>query len=98
MRTSPTLSEARLWSALSGKKLGVAFRRQGVVGDSIVDFFAPARKLVVEVDGLYHTRRARADALRDARLQALGFRVLHLDADLVMHLPLALERIRSAFG
>jgi very-short-patch-repair endonuclease len=42
-----------------------------VVGASIVDFMAPARKLVVEVDGGYHgdVRRQRADARRDRRLE-----------------------------
>lgn len=45
MRTQPTLSEARLWSALSGSKLGVGFRRQVVLGEMIVDFLAPACRL-----------------------------------------------------
>jgi very-short-patch-repair endonuclease len=54
---------------------------------------------VVEVDGAYHARRFRADARRDARLQTLGFRVLHLEADLVMReLSLALERVRDSLG
>ena len=41
-----------------------------MVGTSIVDFMAPARKLIVEVDGGYHRdpRRQRADARRDKRL------------------------------
>jgi very-short-patch-repair endonuclease len=84
MRAQPTLSEARLWARLSGSQLGVAFRRQVVLGEHIVDFLAPACRLVVEVDGPYHARRLRADARRDARLRALGFRVVHLDAELVM--------------
>jgi very-short-patch-repair endonuclease len=99
MRAAPTLSEARLWAQLSGSQLGIAFRRQVVLGEYIVDFLAPTCRLVVEVDGPYHARRARADARRDARLQALGFRVLHLEAGLVMgDLPLALERIRASLG
>src|SRR5688572_5144338 len=60
----------------------------------IVDFLAPTCRLVVEVDGPYHDRRLRADVRRDARLNALGFRVLHLETEFVMRaLPLALERI-----
>jgi hypothetical protein len=50
MRLSPTLSEARLWQALQGSQLGVGFRRQVVIGEYIVDFLAPAERLVVEVD------------------------------------------------
>ena len=99
MRTQPTLSEARLWAQLSGSRLGVAFRRQVVLGEYIVDFLAPACRLVVEVDGAYHARRLRTDARRDARLHALGFRVLHLEAELVMReLAVALERVRGALG
>jgi very-short-patch-repair endonuclease len=99
MRAGPTLSEARLWVHLSGSQLGTGFRRQVVLGDHIVDFLAPACRLVVEVDGAYHARRCRADTRRDARLEALGYCVLHLEARLVMReLPVALERIRAALG
>jgi len=99
MRAAPTVSEARLWAQLSGGQLGVAFRRQVVLGEYIVDFLAPACRLVVEVDGPYHARRLCADARRDARLQALSFRVLHLEAELIMRdLALVLERIRGALG
>jgi very-short-patch-repair endonuclease len=77
MRAAPTLSEARLWHHLAGSRLlGVSFRRQVVIGPYIVDFLAPAARLVVEVDGAYHARRSRADARRDARLAVLGYRVL----------------------
>jgi very-short-patch-repair endonuclease len=99
MRAQPTLSEARLWAQLSASQLGTAFRRQVVLGECIVDLLAPASRLVVEVDGAWHARRLRADARRDARLEALGYRVLHLDAELVMReLPAALECIRGALG
>jgi very-short-patch-repair endonuclease len=100
MRAQPTLSEMRLWAAIGGSRLlGVSFRRQVVVGEDIVDFLAPARHLVVEVDGAYHARRPRAEARRDAALEALGYRVLHLPVELVMqNLPDALARIAEALG
>jgi very-short-patch-repair endonuclease len=51
----------------------------------------------VEVDGPHHALRARADAHRDAVLARLGYRVLRLEAALVVReLPVALERIRAA--
>ena len=50
-RRHPTASERILWEALRGRKLGVKFRRQVVLGFAIVDFFAPEPRLVVEVDG-----------------------------------------------
>ena len=51
-KRAPTRSEARLWSALSGRQLGVAFRRQVPLANRyIADFLAPTVKLVIEVDG-----------------------------------------------
>jgi leucyl-tRNA synthetase len=99
MRQAPTSSERLLWAELSGGKLGVWFRRQVVIGASIVDFMAPARKLVVEVDGGYHSdvRRQRADARRDKRLERAGYRVLRLPAELVLsELPQAVQQVRNA--
>jgi very-short-patch-repair endonuclease len=99
MQLSPTLAELKLWHAIRGARLGVAFRRQVVLGERIVDFLAPSVRLVVEVDGEYHARKLRADARRDAQLQRLGYRVLRLESELVLqNLPLALARIVAAFA
>jgi very-short-patch-repair endonuclease len=86
MRSAPTASERALWAELSSSKLGVGFRRQQVVAGCVVDFLAPSRKLVVEVDGGYHCTpaRRRADARRDRQLQRAGYRVLRFSADLVL--------------
>ena len=93
-----TPSEARLWSALSARKLGVQFRREvPLAGRYIVDFCAPSVRLVVEVDGTCHALRPQADARRDAELGALGYRVLRVEAALVMQdLPAAVALVRSA--
>jgi very-short-patch-repair endonuclease len=94
-RSAPTLSEARLWEALRGGRLGVGFRRQAVVEGFIVDFLAPSLRLVVEVDGGYHAQRARADARRDRVLARAGYRVVRVSAATVMgDLNGALEVIR----
>jgi very-short-patch-repair endonuclease len=99
MRLEPTLSELRLWAALKGSALGVAFRRQVIVGERIVDFLAPSLRLVVEVDGAWHARRPRAEARRDRELERAGHQVLHLEAELIMHdLPAAVTRIREALA
>jgi hypothetical protein len=58
MRHNQTASEARLWAELRGGRLGVAFRRQVVIGPYIADFVAPSVGLVVEVDGGVHVARA----------------------------------------
>jgi len=83
MRLAPTDSEARLWRALRSSQLGVAFRRQVPLLGVIADFYAPAVRLIVEVDGGYHVR-AGADARRDRQLFCAGYRVLRVNAELVM--------------
>jgi very-short-patch-repair endonuclease len=93
-------SEAALFRLLSGKQLGVQFRRQVPLGGRYVaDFVAPAARLVIEVDGASHAGRTRADARRDRVLRRLGYRVLRLEARLVMRQPLvALARVREALS
>ena len=100
MRQQLTPSEAALWQAIRGNRLGTAFRRQVVIGGKyIVDFLAQRERLVVEVDGAYHRGRTTADARRDRYLARLGYRVLHLDADLVVNqLTVAVGVVRRALG
>ena len=86
-RRSPSEPERRLWEGLAASKLGVAFRRQVVLGTAIADFFAPAIRLVVEVDGVQHRLRRSADARRDRDLRRLGCLVLRIDAQLIMRRP-----------
>ena len=99
MRSDLTWSEAALWRALSGRRLeGIQFRRQVVLANRfIVDFLAPREKIVVEVDGGYHSRCRARDARRDRVLARLGYRVVRLDAELVLRdLPAALALVRAA--
>jgi very-short-patch-repair endonuclease len=98
-RRAPTESEARLWEALRGGRLGVRFRRQVPIGGLyIVDFLAPSARLVVEVDGGYHAHRARSDERRARNLARLGYRVLRLPAALVMRTTAAaVQRVLEAF-
>ena len=87
MRVAPSEPERALWRALRASQFGVRFRRQVVLQGCIVDFFAPAARLVVEVDGGYHTLRRTADARRDRALAGLGYRVLRLETELVLKHP-----------
>ena len=67
--------------------MGGWFHRQVVIARFIVDFAAPAARLAIEVDGEYHSRRRIADARRDRVLRRLGYRVLRLDAEVVLRIP-----------
>ena len=82
-RRNLTENERILWSRISGKQLGIAFKRQVPVDRYILDFVAPAVKLAVEVDDRSHELRRAADARRDRDLARLGYRVLRLPAELV---------------
>jgi very-short-patch-repair endonuclease len=97
LRSSLTPSEAALWRLIRGGRLGVWFCRQAVIGRFIVDFVAPSARLVVEVDGGYHATRRAADARRNRALARLGYRVLRLEAHLVLkHPEQAVALIRAA--
>jgi very-short-patch-repair endonuclease len=98
-RATPTLTEAILWQALRGSQLGVGFRRQVPIGRYIADFVAHSHRLIVEVDGGYHSTPAqlRADARRDRYLGKLGYRVLRLPAAMVQHrLPEVVALVAAA--
>ncbi len=97
MREFGSEPELRLWRALRASRLGARFRRQVVLGAAIVDFVAPSARLVVEVDGAHHALTRRHDARRDRALVRLGYRVLHIDAQVVLRdLPAAVALIREA--
>ena len=79
LRSEMTKCERMLWSRLRRKQLhGVQFYRQKPIGSYIVDFYAPAARLVVEVDGPQHQDQINAqnDAHRDESLKSQGLRML----------------------
>ena len=85
MRHTPTEPERRLWQLLRKSQLGgLKFRRQAVIGQYIVDFYCPRRKLVVEVDGESHVGRGDVDAARTAHLKRLGYRIMRVTNDDVL--------------
>ncbi len=78
-RTMPD-AEAILWSFLRRRQLhGQRFRRQYVVGRAILDFYCPARRLAVEVDGPTHD--PVEDDRRDTWLASHGIDVMRFDND-----------------
>ena len=81
LRRTMTLPEVRLWQALRRLALdGLRFRRQHPIGPHVLDFYAPAAKLAVEVDGAAHDMPSRPPATRRGTLAARGIRVLRLNA------------------
>lgn len=78
LRQYPTEAETILWEGLRNKKSGFVFKRQYIIDEYIVDFICLARKLIVEVDGKYHSKgeQQELDSIREQRLKAMGFRLL----------------------
>ncbi len=77
MRHEPVPMEELFWSEVRNRKLGgYKFKRQHLIGRYIVDFVCVEHRLIVEMDGPFHAARVEYDAVRDAFLQAQGYRVL----------------------
>ena len=85
LRRNQTEAEAKLWSRLRAQRVnGIHFRRQHAIGNYIVDFCSPRRKLVIEVDGSQHLEQAEYDSERTRYLESHGFQVLRFWNDEVM--------------
>ena len=100
LRTAMTDAEQRLWSRLRRKQvLGVQFYRQKPISNYIVDFYAPAATLAVEVDGAHHFEpsEARRDEARTAYLEQQGLRVLRFtDLEVLQQLEAVVDAIFTA--
>ena len=82
LRKEMTKAEQVLWSRLRRKQiLGIQFYRQKPAGPYILDFYAPAAKLVIEADGSQHQEKEHReyDAVRDTYLKEMGLFVLRFD-------------------
>lgn len=67
-RRGMTTGERLLWCSLRGSKQGPKFRRQVPMHQYILDFYCPAARLCVEVDGPHHAERVHQDRERDENL------------------------------
>ena len=80
-RKFQTDEERMLWRYLSTNKLGIHFRRQHIIGCYIADFICLKRKLIIEVDGGYHSQEEQVikDYYRTEDLERMGFKVLRFE-------------------
>lgn len=78
LRTNQTDAELRVWQALrAGRLMSYKFKRQVPIAEFIVDFVCYEQKLIIEIDGGQHLGSTQ-DIFRDAKLKAMGFRVIRL--------------------
>ncbi len=77
LRKNMTPEEKHLWYDFL-KKISFNVKRQAHIENYIVDFYIPAAKLVIELDGIQHnmTENRAADQKRDMALRQWGILVL----------------------
>lgn len=79
-------AEAKLWSHLRAHRMeDVHFRNQHAIGKYIVDFCAPRKKLIIELDGSQHLEQEEYDTERTAFFESKGYRVLRFWNNEVMN-------------
>src|SRR5690348_8180347 len=97
LRANTTPHERILWRALRELPMeGTHFRRQAPIGPYIVDFFCPAKQLVIELDGGHHNEsdEAQRDRVRQGWLEKVGYRVIRFwNSEISGDLNAVLERI-----
>ena len=77
LRRELTPAEMKLWGHLRIlHTAGIHFRKQHAIGRFIVDFCAPRRKLVIELDGSQHLDQPRYDDERTQFLESQGYTVI----------------------
>jgi len=81
-----TPAESKLWTRLRAHRMGdVHFRNQHAIGNYIVDFCAPRKKLIIELDGSQHLEQVEYDVERTAFLESKGYKVLRFWNNEVMN-------------
>ena len=98
LRANTTPHERILWRALKELPVeGTHFRRQAPIGPYVVDFFCPAKKLIIELDGGQHATRDETNRTR--ALEAMGYLVLRFwNNDVLQNTEGVLEEILNTVG
>ena len=99
LRRQATDAEQELWACLRRHRMGPKFRRQHTVGQYTLDFYCPAARLAVELDGGQHYQglRRERDATRDAWLAQQGIHVLRFsDLEALLEVEAVDAAIRDA--
>ena len=87
LRKEAPKSERIVWTYLKNKKLGYKFRHQHGIGRYVVDFYCPALKLIIEIDGISHQgeEKYKDDKRREAFFLSKGFHIKRYTTDQVFN-------------
>ena len=85
-RKQMSLPEALLWQRLRRAPCGIGFRRQHPIGPYVLDFYCPAARLAIEIDGIAHDMgdRPERDEVRSSWLVKHGLQVVRIEARQVL--------------
>jgi len=102
LRNNATSAEGTLWRYLKRSQLrGRKFRRQHSIGAYIVDFYCPAEKFAIELDGEAHNDPGRReyDDEREAYLREQGIRIVRFEnKEVFKNAEIVLQAIAWHFG
>ncbi len=93
-----TDAESLIWRYIRNNQLGVKFNRQYIIGDYIVDFVCLEKKLIIEIDGGYHSEyeQIQKDDQRTDKLESMGFNVIrYTNEQLFADIEGVLHKIRE---
>jgi very-short-patch-repair endonuclease len=97
LRQGMTEAERFFWGKVRKKQLhGYQFYRQKNIGNYIVDFYCPAARLIIELDGGQHysLEGKQKDRVRDDDLISLGFNMLRFsDREVLTNIEGVLEQV-----
>lgn len=99
MRNNMTQAEECLWGMIQLKQIGYRFQPQVVLQGYIVDFYCPALRLVVEVDGSIHElpEVRVVDEIREIALSRAAILMLRFDnEDVLVDRDGVVKKIREA--
>lgn len=98
LRKNMTTAEKTLWIYLSNRGMvKEKFRRQHPISGFIVDFYCPAKRLAVEIDGSSHNNKKEYDQQRQTILEANNISFLRFtNAQIFNSLDSVLRQIKIA--
>ena len=79
MRSNMTKEELKFWCIVRAKNFyGYKFKRQVLIGNYIVDFLCPEKRLIVEIDGGQHNEdnNIQSDNVRTLYLEKQGYKII----------------------
>ncbi len=97
LRRNMTPEESHLWYDFL-KTLPVTVKRQRIIEGYIADFYIPAAKLVIELDGSQHFTEEgmEYDHIRDDVMESLGLKVLRFaNSDVNQRFQSVCEKIQN---